>query len=44
MAVKTITVKLSAKVNRPLAYLGAFMKLAGDYLLARAVKVECHGS
>ena len=40
----TITVSLSAKVNRPLAYAGVILKMAGDWLLDRAVKVKVSGA
>lgn len=44
MGADRITVTLSARINRPLAYAGVALKLAGDWLLSRAIKVKSRGS
>ena len=40
MAVEQLKVSLCAKVNRPLAFVGVALKLAGDWLLTKAIRVE----
>lgn len=40
MAAKNVTVRLSVKVCKPLAMAGALMKLAGDWLISKAVRVR----
>lgn len=44
MKTEQVTVRLSVKVNRPLAYAVALLTMAGDWLIARAVKVKVSGS
>lgn len=34
------TINVRAKINRPLAFVGAALKLAGDWLLTKAIRVE----
>lgn len=44
MARETITVRLGARINRPLAYAGVLLKMAGDWLLAKSIKVQARGA
>ena len=44
MARETITLRLVARIKRPLAYAGALLKVVGEWLLARAIKVETRGA
>lgn len=44
MARENVTVRLSAKINRPLVYAALLFKTVGEWLLSRAVKVEERGA
>lgn len=44
MARDSLTVKLSTTVNRPLAYVGLALRMAGEWLLRKSVKVRIHGA
>ena len=44
MGADRVTVTLSAKVNRPLTYGALLLRLASEWLLSRAVKVNTRGS
>lgn len=44
MSSDTITVTLSARINRPLAYAGVLLKMVGDWLLSKSIKVQTRGA
>lgn len=41
---REITVRLTANINRPIAYLGVAMKMAGEWLIRKSIKVRAHGA
>ena len=44
MARETVTIRLVTRINRPLVYAGVLLQMAGNWLLARGIKVEACGT